>query len=105
MQNNQSYLTEIRKTVKQNYRQFFALDKHKPLCRNCQQMPEFQIQLFIDRAITAKFPIRICFNNEAPAMSGILTRLSDGRYLLTNSREHLLRILNIVEIQSIQRLA
>ncbi|MCI1923072.1 MAG: hypothetical protein LKJ43_00955 [Lentilactobacillus buchneri] len=47
MQSNQSYLTEIRDTVKNNYRRFFAIDSTKPTYNDLPQMPEFQIQLFL----------------------------------------------------------
>lgn len=104
MQSNQSYLTEIRDTVKNNYRRFFALDQPKAGSEKIPQMPAFQIRLFIDKALQQKMVIEIQFNNGTPAMHGKMRRLSQKRYLLTDSHQKLSRILNIVEIQSIKRI-
>ncbi|MCV3740416.1 hypothetical protein OF387_04150 [Lentilactobacillus hilgardii] len=104
MQSNQSYLTEIRDTVKNNYRRFFAIDSTKPTYNDLPQMPEFQIQLFLNQTLKTGFPIKIQFNNQSPAMSGKLTKLSNERYLLTNQQHNMTRIVNILEIRSIQKI-
>ncbi|EHL96069.1 hypothetical protein HMPREF9103_02549 [Lentilactobacillus parafarraginis F0439] len=103
MQNNQSYLAEIRDTVKNNYRHFFALDDMPTQPTQLPQMPEFQIQLFISRALKNHFPINIQFNDHSPEMSGNLSKLTNERFLLTDSNQHITRILNILEIKAIKR--
>ncbi len=104
MQTNQSYLSEFRETVKHNYRHFFALDDNSNEQMRIPQMPDFQIQLYLKQALADNFPVRIQFNNQTTDAVGRLKKLSEERYLVTSGDAHLTRILNVLEIQAIQKL-
>lgn len=99
MQNKQSYLSEISKSVKDNYYRFFEITPHTQL----KQMPTFQLNFFIDQALSRNFQVTIQFNDQTPAATGILNRISGDRYLVTSSDGSMNRLFSLGEIQSIKR--
>ncbi|MCI2027881.1 MAG: hypothetical protein LKJ64_02650 [Lentilactobacillus buchneri] len=72
----------------------------------CKSIPKLNLDLkqFLSQTLKTGFPIKIQFNNQSPAMSGKLTKLSNERYLLTNQQHNMTRIVNILEIRSIQKI-
>lgn len=100
IQNKQSYLSEITKSVKNNYNRFFDLVTDNT---QVKQMPTFQLDVYIDKALSQKFPIIVQFNDHTPDSAGYLSKISDRRLLITSADNHFTRILSINEIQAIKK--
>ncbi|GHP12859.1 hypothetical protein YK48G_02840 [Lentilactobacillus fungorum] len=100
MQNNQSYLSEITKSVKDNYNRFFEL---VTTTNRVKQMPTFQLKLFINQALTQNFPVVIQFNDQTPDIAGHLKQINEQRFVVTSASNRLSRLFSLGEVQAIKK--
>ncbi|WP_137626598.1 hypothetical protein [Lactiplantibacillus pingfangensis] len=110
MQNKQTSLKIVSKSLQSSYRQFMA-DFTSPaevVAPLLPQMPTFQLALFLEKAQTNHYSVMLQMQPSLTEtrpynIHGILKTLASGQLVLVNRRQHLTHLIETDQIRYLKR--
>lgn len=100
MQNKSNNIYALTHNARQMYNQLFAPTFEQT---EFKQMPAFQLEIFLQKAIKQNLTVQLDFNTDGPSVVGRIHQLNANKFLITTNNQRFTKITNLDDIQAIQR--